>query len=139
MQRTDQQAAALRQEILAGLERTIWTPPPGVSEFDRVDAVRLLGQFRDPAAGTALLRVLNEATRGIGPPLGRLLRDTALDTLLRSSAQPPATVERNWLPTIISGPGCGVGGWTATSSTTTSRCWCSTGAAGCCCAATCCR
>ena len=94
MQQTDQQAAGLRQEILAGLERTIWTPPPGVSEFDRIEAVRLLGQFRDPAAGTALLRILNEATRGIGPPLGRLLRDTALDTLLRSSAQLPATVDK---------------------------------------------
>jgi hypothetical protein len=91
---TDQQAAALRQGILAGLERTIWTPPPGVSEFDRVEAVRLLGQFRDPVAGAALLRVLHDGVRGIGPPLGRLLRDTALDTLLRSSAQPVATVNK---------------------------------------------
>jgi hypothetical protein len=94
VQRPDPPAAALRQEILAGLERTIWSPPPGVSAFDRVEAVRLLGQFRDPAAGAALLRVLNEAPQGIGPPLGRLLRDTALDTLLRSSAQPRAVVDK---------------------------------------------
>jgi hypothetical protein len=94
VQQPDPPAAALRQEILAGLERTIWTPPPGVSEFDRVEAVRLLGQFRDPAAGAALLRVLNEAPQGIGPPLGRLLRDTALDTLLRSSARPRAVVDK---------------------------------------------
>lgn len=78
----------LRHEVMIGLEKMIWEPPAaGVSDFDRVEAVQLLGQFRDPVAGQALLRVLRDGPRRIRPPdLGRWLRDTALDTLLRTPA-----------------------------------------------------
>ena len=84
---------ALRAQVIAGLERLIWEPQPGVSDLDRVEAVQVLGQFRDPAARQALARLLYTAARSL-PPLGRLLRDTALDTLLRSPAQRGATTDR---------------------------------------------
>jgi hypothetical protein len=91
----DTDEAALRREIIAGLERTIWTPGDGVRDLDRVEAVQLLGRFRDPAAEAALLRVLREGMEHIRPaPLGRLLRDTALDTLLRSTMLPRAVTDR---------------------------------------------
>ncbi|HUS13695.1 MAG TPA: hypothetical protein VM536_01640 [Chloroflexia bacterium] len=89
------EGAALRQQVIAGLDRTIWQPAAGVSALDRVEAVQLLGQFRDPLAAEALLRVLQDGTQTIDPPpLGRWLRDTALDTLLRSPVQPRAATDR---------------------------------------------
>src|SRR4029078_8456318 len=88
---TDAGDAVMGREIIAGLERTLWTPGDGVRDLDRVEAVQLLGRFRDPAAEAALQRVLREGMAGIRPaPLGRLLRDTALDTLLRSPMLPRA-------------------------------------------------
>ncbi len=80
----------LRAAVVAGLERTIWQPPDGISDQDRVEAVQLLGQFQGPAAHAALARVLDQAAARIAPPLGRWLRDTALDTLLRAPAQQSA-------------------------------------------------
>ncbi|MDQ2807069.1 MAG: hypothetical protein M3Z04_09205 [Chloroflexota bacterium] len=74
----------VRLPIIAGLARLIWTPPAGVSAFDRVEAVRLLGRLDDPTALRFLIRVLNAGPRRLQPPgVGRWLRDTALDTLLR--------------------------------------------------------
>ncbi len=92
---TDAGDAVLRREIIAGLERTIWTPGDGVRDLDRVEAVQLLGRFRDPAAEAALQRVLRDGMAGIRPaPMGRLLRDTALDTLLRSPMLPRAATDQ---------------------------------------------
>ena len=84
---------SLQATVLAGLERLIWAPAPGVADADRVEAVQLLGQFHDPAAGAALGRVLRQALSRLGPGSpARWLRDTALDTLLRAPAQQgPAT------------------------------------------------
>ena len=83
----------LAGQIIAGLEQTIWQPAPGVRDYDRVEATQLLGQFSHPAAGAALRRLVRDGARRMQPaPDGRLLRDTALDTLLRSPAQrTPAT------------------------------------------------
>jgi hypothetical protein len=73
----------------------VFTRREGVSDRDMVEAVQLMGQFREPAAMRALLSVLRDAARRVEPyPLGRWLRDTALDTLLRSPAQPRPQVER---------------------------------------------
>jgi hypothetical protein len=84
---------ALAAQIIAGLEQTIWRPEAGVRDYDRVEATQLLGQFSHPAAGVALRRLVRDGARRLQPaPDGRLLRDTALDTLLRSPAQrTPAT------------------------------------------------
>jgi len=77
-------AGDVRLKVIAGLDCLIWTPPPGVSAFDRVEAVQLLGRLADPTALTALVGVLNAGPRSLHPPgVGRWLRDTALDTLLR--------------------------------------------------------
>jgi hypothetical protein len=86
---------ALPARIIAGLQRMIWKPEAGVSEYDRVEATQLLGQFGHPAAGEALRRLVRDGARSIRPATtGRLLRDTALDTLLRSTAQPLSETRR---------------------------------------------
>ncbi|HMA38267.1 MAG TPA: hypothetical protein VKY74_27720 [Chloroflexia bacterium] len=76
---------AVRGQVIAGLERLVWAPQAGVGDWDRVEAIAVLGQLADPAARAALLRVLRDGARRIVPrPLGRWLRDTALDALLRA-------------------------------------------------------
>ncbi|MDQ2810282.1 MAG: hypothetical protein M3Z04_25685 [Chloroflexota bacterium] len=83
----------LEQAVIAGLDALIWEPQAGVSDLDRVNAVQVLGQLRDPSATALLGRVLCDATHRARPAgFGRLLRDTALAGLLRSPLQAgPAT------------------------------------------------
>ena len=87
-------ARQVRQRVIAALEATVFDPPRAVRPMERAQAVRLLGQFSDQAATGALFHVLGNATRDIQPrPLGRWLRDIALDTLLRSPFQQDTNIK----------------------------------------------
>lgn len=76
-------AAGLRRRVITDLARLITDPAEGVSALDRVEAVRLLGQLGGPLARLTLAGVLRAGPRLSPPAVGRWLRDTALDTLLR--------------------------------------------------------
>ncbi|HEY0071302.1 MAG TPA: hypothetical protein VGE04_15160 [Chloroflexia bacterium] len=88
-------ATALSSKAISDLRRSALDGNIAISDHDRVYAVRLLGQFRDDAATDALVSVLTEAGQRLHPPpLGRWVRDTALDTLLRSPMQSRSTVNK---------------------------------------------
>jgi hypothetical protein len=86
-------ARALNSKAIHDLRRAALDAGSGLSHEDRVHAVHLLGQFGDEAATDALVSILTEARQRLHPPpLGRWVRDTALDTLLRSPMRPRARV-----------------------------------------------
>jgi hypothetical protein len=89
------QAHALSSKVISDLCRFALDGKTAISDQERVHAVQLLGQFSDEAATDALVSVLTQARQRLHPPpLGRWVRDTALDTLLRSPMQPRSAVNR---------------------------------------------
>ena len=86
---------ALSNKAILDLQRSALDGKSAISDNDRVHAVRLLGQFSGDTATDALVSVLTEARHRLYPaPLGRWVRDTALDTLLRSPMRPRAAVNK---------------------------------------------